>query len=411
LSRSRSARPVFIALTATALSLWAVTARAADAVTVGVIGRANPELKAAVDIAADIVNMPHPGLEQLPLGNGLGLPKLSGAKIAVDIADDLANPSVAAAQALRLITKNHVAALIGTGAAPQIGAASAVAERHHVPFLAPLETAPSLAGRGLGYVFRSGPLAADIGRVYARFLGWLKQGGSKLDTVALVFEDSAAGRAEAAALRDALKAAGVAVADVAYRPNADNLSAVAAALRERNCDAAIFISRTADAVLLIKTMQSGGYKPPIAIGDDNGFADPGFVAAVGNLAQGIIGRSVWSAVKADSPAAIVNRLYRATTGRDLDDAGAETIQGALVLAEAIDRAGSTDPATIRDALQQTDLKSDQLIVGYDGVRFDANGHNPLASNYLTQLQGKKYVTAWPTGKAVEKLVLPFKGWD
>jgi branched-chain amino acid transport system substrate-binding protein len=388
-------------------------AHADDAVNIGAIyslGR-DPDAKAAIETGAEIVNSPHRGLEPLPLGAGQGLPHVAGAKIAVDSADDLENPSVAAAQALRLVTRDHVAALIGGGAAPRIAAAGAVAERHRSPFVAPLGSAPRLTERGFQWVFRTAPLPADIAGVYARFLGELKQRGSKLDTVALVFEDSDAGRAEAGAFREGLKAAGFAVADISYQPSADNLAASVTALRERNPDVAIFISRAPDAILLMKTMQSSGYKAPVEIGDGVGFADPGFVAAVGNLAQGLIGRCAWSLGEPDKPAAIVNRLYRAKTGRDLDSASAETIQGVLVLAEAIDRAGSADPMAIRDALRQTDLKPDQLIVGYDGIRFDAAGQNTLGSIWLTQLQGKQGVTVWPAAKAAGKLVLPFRGWE
>jgi len=386
-------------------------ARAADAVTIGFVGPSRQEQRAALETGAEIVNTPHQGLEPLPLGAGEGLPHLAGAKIAVDFADDLDNPSVAAAQALRLVTRDHVAALIGGGAAPQIAAASAVAERHRAPLVAPLGSPPSMTERGFEWVFRTAPLPADIARVYARFLGELKQGGGKLGTAALVFEDSAAGRAEAGVLREGLKAADFGVADIAYKPHADNLSATVTALRERHPDAAIFISRAADAILLAKTMQSAGYKAPIEIGDGAGFAAPGFGAAVGNLAQGLIGRAAWSSGERDKPTAIVNQLYRAKTGRDLDDVSAEVVQAVLVLAAAIDRAGSTDAAAIRDALRQTDLKPDQLIVGYDGIRFDAGGQNTLGSIWLTQLQGKQRVTVWPAGKAAGKLVLPFAGWE
>jgi branched-chain amino acid transport system substrate-binding protein len=87
------------------------------------------------------------------------------------------------------------------------------------------------------------------------------------------------------------------------------------------------------------------------------------------------------------------------------------VQGFLVLAEAINRAGSTKPAAIQKALRETDLKPDQLIVGYNGVKFDASGQNTLASTYLTQLSGKQYVTVWPAARAAAKLVLPYKAWQ
>ena len=54
------------------------------------------------------------------------------------------------------------------------------------------------------------------------------------------------------------------------------------------------------------------------------------------------------------------------------------MQGFFVLVEAIDRAGSTEPAKIQAALKATDLKPDQLIMGYKGVKFDDKGQNILA---------------------------------
>jgi branched-chain amino acid transport system substrate-binding protein len=86
------------------------------------------------------------------------------------------------------------------------------------------------------------------------------------------------------------------------------------------------------------------------------------------------------------------------------------MQGFLVLADAIDRAGSTDPAKIQQALRVTDLKPAQLMIGYRGVKFDATGQNTLASTYLIQLQGTDYKAVWPTENATTALVWPMTGW-
>jgi branched-chain amino acid transport system substrate-binding protein len=83
----------------------------------------------------------------------------------------------------------------------------------------------------------------------------------------------------------------------------------------------------------------------------------------------------------------------------------------FVLADAINRAGSGKRDAIRDALAKTDLKPDQLMMGFKGVKFDATGQNTLAATYLIQLQGDKYVSVWPEAKATAKLILPFKGWQ
>jgi len=69
------------------------------------------------------------------------------------------------------------------------------------------------------------------------------------------------------------------------------------------------------------------------------------------------------------------------------------------------------PDAIQKALQQTDLKPEQLMMGYRGVKFDETGQNELAATYLIQLQGTHYVAVWPEKSAAAKLVYPFKGWQ
>jgi branched-chain amino acid transport system substrate-binding protein len=82
----------------------------------------------------------------------------------------------------------------------------------------------------------------------------------------------------------------------------------------------------------------------------------------------------------------------------------------FVLADAINRAGSAEPAKVQKALQETDLKPNQLIMGFRGVKFDQTGQNTLAATYLIQLQGKDYVSVWPSKSALAPLKWPMTGW-
>jgi branched-chain amino acid transport system substrate-binding protein len=210
---------------------------------------------------------------------------------------------------------------------------------------------------------------------------------------------------------DAIKAAGLnVVAMINYSANSTDVSRQVLQLRDKKRDVVIFISHAADAILYMKTMKTLDYKPPIEIADYSGFSDPAFVTSVGNLAQGVVDRSAWSMGPPGSPTAIINDLYKAKSGQNLDDTDARIMQGFFVLADAINRAGSTDPAAIQKALIATDIKRDQLMVGY-GVKFDETGQNILASSYLTQLQGKEYVSVWPAANAAAKRQLPYKGWE
>ena len=104
-------------------------------------------------------------------------------------------------------------------------------------------------------------------------------------------------------------------------------------------------------------------------------------------------------------------MYKKKSGEEMDDTVGRQMQGFFVLADAIDRAGSTEPAKIQAALKATDLKPEQLMMGYNGVKFDDKGQNTLASGLIIQLQdGENYVSVWPKANAEKPPVMPYKGW-
>ena len=90
---------------------------------------------------------------------------------------------------------------------------------------------------------------------------------------------------------------------------------------------------------------------------------------------------------------------------------ARDFTGILALADAIDRAGSTDPEAIRKALAATNIAGDQLIMPWDGIRFDARGQNELGSGIIVQVQKGKYVTVWPFKLATADIVWPMVPWS
>jgi branched-chain amino acid transport system substrate-binding protein len=129
------------------------------------------------------------------------------------------------------------------------------------------------------------------------------------------------------------------------------------------------------------------------------------------MVEGLVSRSAFASGKPGTVPYIFNELYKKKTGGDdLDDVSARGLEGFLVLADAINRAGSTDPAKIRDALKATDLKADQMVTGYDGVKFDDKGQNILGSSLVTQMRGGQYVAIWPKDRATTDVILPYKGW-
>jgi branched-chain amino acid transport system substrate-binding protein len=394
-----------------------VPAQAAD-VKIGVIypltgnaASAGQSAKDAIELAAEIVNTAHPELKALPLGATAGLPNLGGAKIVLDGADHQGNPQVGQQQTLRLITQDHVVAMIGSYHSSVTLVATAAAERQGIPFLVADSVAANITGRGFKWTFRTTPIAPDFAKAYTDFIEDLKKSGKKIDSVAIVSENTDYGTSVGNSIEQAAKDAHIKVAArIPYNANTSDVSAQVLQLKTLKPDVVIFVSYTSDSILYMKTMKNLDYLPPLIIGDDAGFSDPSFVPNVGDISQGAVDRSAFAAGKPGSNSYIVNELFKAKYHRDLDDTSARWMQGFFTLADAINRAGSTEPAKIQAALRATDLKTDQLMIGYKGVKFDQTGQNVLASTYLIQLQGKEYVSIWPEDRATNKLEWPMKGW-
>jgi branched-chain amino acid transport system substrate-binding protein len=369
--------------------------------------------KAAVETAVEIINSAHPELGNLLLAKNAGLAGLGGAKVEVVFADNQGSPAVGQNQALRLITEEKVVALNGAYQSGVTLTASAIAEKYGIPFLSGESVAANLTERGFKWFFRTTPIASDLAKIYLDFLKDMKASGVKTDNVAIVHENTEYGTSISSVITSVFKDNGMSVAlDIPYSANTTDVQSQVLQLKEKKPDVVIMVSYTSDAILYAKTMQSLDYKPPVLIGDDSGFSDPSFIKAVGKISQGVFNRSSWSVGAAGSPTFLINEMYKKKSGGDdLDDTSARQMQGFFVLCDAIDRAGSTDPAKIQEALKATDVKPDRLIMGYKGVKFDEKGQNILASGLVIQLQdGENYIPVWPKASAAKSPAFPYKGW-
>src|SRR6266700_4210936 len=369
--------------------------------------------KAAFEVAVDIINNGNPALGNLPVTKNAGLKGLGGAKVEVIFADNQGSPAVGQNQALRLITEEKVVAFSGSYQSGVTLTTSAISEKYGIPFLNGESVAANLTERGFKWFFRTTPVAGDFAKIYLDFLKDMKAGGQKVDTIALVHENTEYGTSVANVITSTFKGNGLAIAqDIAYSANTTDVQSQVLQLKDKKPDVVIMISYTADAILYAKTFQALDYKPPMLIADNAGFSDPSTLKAVGKQIQGIFNRSSFAIGPAGSPTYLINELYKKKSGGDdMDDTVARQMQGFFVLIDAIDRAGSTEPAKIQAALKATDLKPDQLIMGYKGVKFDDKGQNVLAAGLVIQLQdGENYVPVWPKQLAKTAPAFPYKGW-
>ncbi|HSR10392.1 MAG TPA: branched-chain amino acid ABC transporter substrate-binding protein, partial [Thermodesulfobacteriota bacterium] len=99
------------------------------------------------------------------------------------------------------------------------------------------------------------------------------------------------------------------------------------------------------------------------------------------------------------------------SGRDFSGTCARAFVGFFVLADAINRAGSTNPEAIREALAKTNIPAEQLITPWRGVKFDETGQNILGDAIVIQWQGGKSHTVWPFNLATKEMIYPIPKWS
>ena len=138
-----------------------------------------------------------------------GIAELGGAKINLVVADATSTPTTAGTVAQRLITQQDMTALLGAFASSLTIAISEVTERRDIPLLT-MSFADQITGRGYKNIFQVVAKASVIGKAQFDYTAAIAQAaGAKIDKVAIMYEDTAYGTAQANGLRAGAKAANV----------------------------------------------------------------------------------------------------------------------------------------------------------------------------------------------------------
>ena len=361
------------------------------------------------ETALDIINKNHDF--DLPLAKGEGLPGLGGAKIRLVFADHQADPQKGRAETERLITQEKVCAVIGTYQSSVAVTVSQVCERYQIPFISADNSSPSLHSRGLKFYFRAAPHDEMFSAAMFNFFDAMKKKGAKIDTLSLFHEDTIFGTDSAnTQLKLAADRGYKIVTDIKYRSNSPSLSAEVQQLKTANADVLMPSSYTTDGILLVKTMAELGYKPNAIVAQDAGFSEKALYDAVGDKLEGVISRGSFSLDLAAKRPMVgkINAMFKEKSGKDFNDLTSRQFMGLLVMAEAINRAKSTDGEKIREALVATDIPGEQTIMPWKRVKFDELGQNNDADPVLLQYIGGKFVTIFPPQAAIAEAVWPMK---
>lgn len=345
----------------------------------GGLGALGPRIRDGARLAIDEVNK----------AGGV----LKGQRLVFVDADDQTNPQVAVDVATRLVQVEKVSALIGAMASGStIPVANSVTIPNGTVQISPSSTAPAISAlRDNDFIFRTAVPDGLQGQVIAR-----EARARNIDRIAIMAINSAYGNGLMNAIRENFTRLGGTVTSAANfegdRPS--YRAELATAAGSGNPQALVVVGYPANGgnTILRQALENGFFKSFIL---PDGMRDPTVVREIGarNLA------SSWgTAPSSTAEASLQERFrasYRAFSKEDPTQAFvAESYDAAMVIALAIQQAGSADRTAVRDALRRVangpgervgpgefarakDLISRGVKINYEGasgpVEFDANG--------------------------------------
>ncbi len=377
----------------------------------GNIASTGLDCKRGADLAVDIINGKYD--LDLPLAKTEGLPNMGGAKLELLYADTKGDPKNGMSEAERLIIQEKVVAMIGAYQSSVTKTASQATERMKIPYVCSDSSSPTLTERGFKYFFRVSPHDAIFARDQFQFLKDMEKKGKKVKNIALLYENTEFGSNVGKAAKKYAQEFGYkVVADVTYPANATDVTSEVGTLIKSKPDVLMHASYITDAILFTKTFKEMNFAPQ-AILTMAGYIEPGYLPAVKADGNYIIVRSTFALDLAKKKPLVgkVNQLFKKKYGIDMSENAARSFMAPFVLADAINRAKSTNPEEIVKALLATDIPGKQIIYPWKGIKFDPKSHqNIYAQGTLVQILKQQYVTVWPFDSAAESVVWPFPPW-
>ena len=294
--------------------------------------------------------------------------------------DDRGEASEAASVASKLITRDHVVALIGENASSRTLAAAPIAQSYKVPMVSPSSTNIEVTKKG-DYIFRVCFIDPYQGQALATFA----RRDLQAQTAAILVDarsDYYVGLAEA--FRKSFEAAGGRIVDESKYTEGDNdFSAQLTALRPKKPDVLVVPGYYTDAGLIARQARALGLSA-VLLGAD-GWDSPKLVEIGGEAMEGSYLSNHYSV---DDPSPAVRKFvdaYKAKYGAEPDSIAALTYDATRMLADAITRAGSTEGKRIRDALAST-----KDFAGVTGtISMDAD-RNPVKPAVILKVQDGRF---------------------
>jgi branched-chain amino acid transport system substrate-binding protein len=339
-----------------------------------------------------------------------GIKSLGGARLRLANADHQFKPPVGAAEAERLIREGAVA-LLGAFASAVAMQTTQIAEKHGIPHIVTVAVADELTERGFKTTFRVQPDATGMASQtvkYVRELCTLK--GVNFKTVAVLHENTFGtalfNRVAKAAPQHGFEIVG----NVPYAARAADLTTEVSKVKAMNADLIFDSGYLGDGLLKMRTYRDLRVEPKGGIiGVANGcYSNPNFIKELGRVSEAIMDGNYWHNPNSAFAAEVIKQ-YEARFNAPFQSHTVWGYNAALVLIDALERAASTDPAKLRDAIAKTSLA--RHIAPGEAIVFNERGQNANATVTMQQIQNGKIRVVLPKPYADAQPIFPIPGWS
>jgi len=305
---------------------------------------------------------------------------INGSKLQLIKVDNKSDAAEATNAAIKLVSQDKVAAIVGSATSTNTKAQIQVATDNKVPIITPSGTAEDITasnGKVNDYVFRTCFIDPFQGTVAANFAAK----DLKVKNAAILI-DSASDYSKglSAAFKVQFKKnGGKIISEEAYVAKDTDFHATLTRIKAANPDFIYLPGYYEEAGLIVKQARELGLNVPVIGGD--GWDSPKLFELAGNQAlNNTYSTNHYSSQDKDPKVQdFVKAFKAANNGKSPDTFNALGYDTAYLLADAIKRAGSADPQKIQKALAETsDLK---LVTG--NLKLDKN-HNPIKSAVILE---------------------------
>lgn len=305
---------------------------------------------------------------------------VDGRKLTLKAEDGGCDPAATASAAQKLVTQTKVVAIQGAFCSSATAAGVQVTERAGVPWISGNSTAADLTSRGDKFFSRPAPTDALMSK---QVVPILKQQANVKKAALLVFNDDF-GLGYQKAYKAELQKNGVkVVSSDTFDANTQDFSPFITKILRGGADSLWVAADTGPMATFFKQLSQlgGGKLTRVTV---QGAASTQFVSlATPKAAEGIYAPTPWVAANDTPKNKAFAKAYKAAYGKDPESDAAGAYDSIYILADAIKRAGGTDPKKLQKAI---------LATNYAGVHgqmtFASNGQGQ-SNFYLVQVRNGK----------------------